>query len=72
MSQRNVTIRIEKGHEENFDTIVNQLEKSGVSEIAPTRRFLIVNGRVDESEISRLKNLKGIASVRPDQVYSTL
>jgi hypothetical protein len=72
MSQRNVTIRIEKGHEDNFDTIVNQLEKSGVSEIAPTRRFLIVNGRVDESEISRLKNLKGIASVRPDQVYSTL
>ena len=72
MSQRNVTIRIEKGHEENFDTIVNQLEKSGVSEIAPTRRFLIVNGRVDESAISQLKNLKGIASVRQDQVYSTL
>jgi hypothetical protein len=72
MSQRNVTIRIEKGHEENFDTIVNQLEKSGVSEIAPRKRFLIVNGRVDENDISRLKNLRGIASVRPDQVYSTL
>jgi hypothetical protein len=46
--------------------------RPSTSEIAPRKRFLIVNGRVDESEISRLKNLRGIASVRPDQVYSTL
>lgn len=72
MSQRDVTIRIDKDHEKNFDTIVSQLKKSGLTEIAPTKRFLIVNGRVDESAISRLKDVKGIVSVRPDRVYSTL
>lgn len=72
MSQRDVTIRIEKNQEENFDTIVSQLEKSGLTEVVPAKRFLIVNGRVDDSAISRLKDVEGIASVRPDQVYSTL
>jgi len=72
MSQGDVTIRIEKNQEENFDTIVSRLEKSGLTEVAPAKRFLIVNGSVDDSAISRLKDVEGIASVRPDRVYSRL
>jgi hypothetical protein len=72
MSMRNVTIRIDKDHEEKFDAIVHQLEKSGLSEAAPVKRFLMVSGRADEKAISRLSELEGIASVRPEQIYSAL
>ena len=72
MSQRDVTILIKKNQEENFDTIVSQLEKRGLTEVAPAKRFLILNGRVEDSAISRLRDVEGMASVRPNRVYSTL
>ena len=72
MAKQNVTIRIAKDHEEHFDSIVRSLEDNGLTHPNPTKRFLIVNGEIEETSIPKLRSTDGVVSVRPDHIYQAL
>ena len=72
MRKRNLTIRIQKDREKDFDSIVFQLKKKGLTDVSPAKRFLIVSGVADENAITQIEQVEGIASVRPEQVFSAI
>jgi len=64
-----VTIRIEKADVERFDEIVQALQQEGLADLQPHKRFGIVNGSVSADRMEALGRIRGVASVRKDQVY---
>jgi hypothetical protein len=71
MAKKNVTIRIAKDHEKQFDSIVLSLQDHGLTHSNPTKRFLMVNGQIEENSIPKLRSTDGVVSVRPDQIFQT-
>lgn len=67
----NVTVRLERDQANRMDEIVQDLEKLGLSDIERRVRFGMVNGSVKAERIEALRKVKGVASVREDQVYWT-
>jgi len=64
-----VTIRIERSEESRMDEIVRALRNGGLNEVESHKRFMIVNGSVDEDAIEELRKVKGVASIRKDRIY---
>lgn len=66
-----VTIRIEKADAGRMDEIVRALKARGLERVESHARFMIVNGSASTDALDALRDVKGVASVRPDQAYKT-
>ena len=66
-----VTIRLEKADQGRMDEIIEALKSAGLDHVESHQRFMIVNGRVSADSLDALRNVKGVASVRKDDVYKT-
>jgi hypothetical protein len=64
-----VTIRIRKDSANRLDEIVGHLRQAGLAQVERHDRFSIVSGTVEEGKVDALREVKGVASVRPDTTY---
>ncbi len=64
-----VTIRIEKSEAGRMGEIINDLKECGLDRVESHERFMIVNGRADRKSLDALRKVRGVASVRQDQLY---
>ena len=69
LSPVNVTVRIDTSQQGNLSGVVQALQVAGLAKLQRHDRFMIVNGCVAPNKLEALREVVGVASVRPDQAY---
>lgn len=69
MGKIGTTVRVDKSAAGDYDKVVAELEKAGLSNVSTTPRFLTVHGEIEEDRHSELERIAGVASVRRSQSF---
>jgi hypothetical protein len=71
-SRIEVTVRLDPGAAQEYDEIVAELGKVGLSNVSCSRRFLMIHGEIEEGHLNDLQQVRGVASVRPSQIFKAV